>query len=246
MSRWFTIGALVARKALSTPSRLRKASAADSKTCVDSVSRGNVACSTSATDSPARAREYAAVLRDQTGGNPFFLRETWRDIVARGGAAQVRPSTPLAPVSIRDTLQRRLSRLALHEREVLETAAVLGDGGAVRSLVAACGDDPGEALAALDTAAPVRAGGRRGADQGTRRLPAYASPGRRSLIWSARRGGRCCTRGSATYSVGRDRLLPGGAWAGLSFRAGQRAGLRRQGRGVPRAVGSRGRAEPGF
>ncbi len=25
-----------------------------------------------------RAREYATVLRDQTGGNPFFLREVWR------------------------------------------------------------------------------------------------------------------------------------------------------------------------
>ena len=29
-----------------------------------------------------RAREYATVLRDQTGGNPLFLREMWRDIVA--------------------------------------------------------------------------------------------------------------------------------------------------------------------
>jgi DNA-binding CsgD family transcriptional regulator len=100
-----------------------------------------------------RAREYATVLRDQTGGNPFFLRETWRDIVARGGAAPVRPSVSSAPASIRDTLQRRLSRLALREREVLETAAVLGDGGAVRILVAAYGGDPGEALSALDTAA---------------------------------------------------------------------------------------------
>ena len=97
-----------------------------------------------------RAREYAAVLRDQTGGNPFFLREMWRDIAARGGAARLRPSAP--PASIRDTLQRRLSRLALREREVLETAAVLGDGGAVRTLVAACGGDPGGALSALDTA----------------------------------------------------------------------------------------------
>ena len=100
-----------------------------------------------------RAREYATVLRDQTGGNPFFLREMWRDIVARGGAAPARPSATPAPVSIRDTLQRRLSRLALREREVLETAAVLGDGGAVQILVAACGGDPGEALSALDTAA---------------------------------------------------------------------------------------------
>jgi DNA-binding CsgD family transcriptional regulator len=100
-----------------------------------------------------RAREYATVLRDQTGGNPFFLREIWRDIAARGAAAPVRPAATPAPASIRDTLQRRLSRLALREREVLETAAVLGDGGAVRILVAACGGDPGEALSALDTAA---------------------------------------------------------------------------------------------
>src|SRR5208282_4688323 len=64
-----------------------------------------------------RAREYAAVLRDQTGGNPFFLREIWRDIVARGAAAPVRPAVTPAPASIRDTLQRRLSRLALRERE---------------------------------------------------------------------------------------------------------------------------------
>jgi DNA-binding CsgD family transcriptional regulator/tetratricopeptide (TPR) repeat protein len=77
----------------------------------------------------------------------------WRDIVARGGAAQVRCSAPLAPASIRDTLQRRLTRLALREREVLETAAVLGDGGAVRILVAACRGSVGETLSALDTAA---------------------------------------------------------------------------------------------
>jgi DNA-binding CsgD family transcriptional regulator/tetratricopeptide (TPR) repeat protein len=100
-----------------------------------------------------RAREYATVLRDQTGGNPFFLREMWRDIAARGATAPVRPSVTPAPASIRDTLQRRLARLALREREVLETAAVLGDGGAVRILVAACGGDPGEVLSALDAAA---------------------------------------------------------------------------------------------
>ena len=67
-------------------------------------------------------------------------------------AAQPGCVLPPPPASIRDTLQRRLSRLALREREVLETAAVLGDGGAVRTLVAACGGDPGGALSALDTA----------------------------------------------------------------------------------------------
>ena len=47
-----------------------------------------------------RAREYATVLRDQTGGNPFFLRETWRDIVARGGPRPVPQSHLLRPRSV--------------------------------------------------------------------------------------------------------------------------------------------------
>ena len=123
-----------------------------------------------------RAREYATVLRDQTGGNPFFLREMWRDIVvAWGGAPPVRRSAPPAPASIRDTLQRRLSRLALREREVLKTAAVLGDGGAVRTLVAACGD-PGEVLSALDTAARFGLVTARRLDTRPGRLPAHAHP----------------------------------------------------------------------
>jgi DNA-binding CsgD family transcriptional regulator len=100
-----------------------------------------------------RAREYATVLRDHTGGNPFFLRETWRDVVSRRGAASVRSLSPRPPVSVRETLQRRLSLLAPQERAVLETAAVLGDSAPVRTLVAACGADTGAVLSALDTAA---------------------------------------------------------------------------------------------
>src|SRR5215471_18999134 len=59
-----------------------------------------------------RAREYAPVLRDQTGGNPFFLREVWRDIAGRADSIPARALAARAPVSVRDTLQRRLSRLA--------------------------------------------------------------------------------------------------------------------------------------
>ena len=51
--------------------------------------------------SERRAREYATVLRDQTGGNPFFLRELWRDLAGSdaftgAGPADCRPG-PLAP-----------------------------------------------------------------------------------------------------------------------------------------------------
>jgi DNA-binding CsgD family transcriptional regulator len=116
-----------------------------------------------------RAREYAALLRDQTGGNPFFLREVLRDLTGRDPAGRdlagrdlagrdlpgraARAVAGPAPVSIRDTLQRRLSRLARHERDVLETAAVLGDGGEVQVLLAACAGEQGPVLAAIDTAA---------------------------------------------------------------------------------------------
>ena len=99
------------------------------------------------------AREYAAVLRDQTGGNPFFLREVWRDIARHVGGSSGHGLGTHAPVSIRDTLQRRLSRLSPGERAVLEMAAVLGDGGDVSAIVAASPAEPGGALAALDAAA---------------------------------------------------------------------------------------------
>jgi len=107
-----------------------------------------------------RAREYAAVLRDQTGGNPFFLRELWRDLAG----APIRSAGARAPVSVRDTLQRRLARLTSRERAAVETAAVLGDGGDVRVVLQARAADPGLAggeaggadaasvLAALDAA----------------------------------------------------------------------------------------------
>ena len=109
--------------------------------------------------SERRAREYATVLRDQTGGNPFFLRELWRDLAgsdaftgAGAGGPPTRALGARAPVSVRDTLQRRLSRLAAPERAVAETAAVLGDGGEVRVLIRACAVDAATVLAALDAA----------------------------------------------------------------------------------------------
>jgi len=107
--------------------------------------------------SARRAREYATVLRDQTGGNPFFLRELWRDLAgsdagAGAGGLPTRAFGARAPVSVRDTLQRRLSRLAPGERAVAETAAVLGDGGEVRVLIKACAAEAAAVLAALDSA----------------------------------------------------------------------------------------------
>src|SRR5580704_17933079 len=106
--------------------------------------------------SARRAREYATVLRDQTGGNPFFLRELWRDMTG----APTRAFGTRAPVSVRDTLERRLARLTPAERAAVETAAVLADGGDVRVVLRAadCGEtggaeaDASSVLAALDAA----------------------------------------------------------------------------------------------
>ena len=94
-----------------------------------------------------RARESATVLRDQTGGNPFFLRELWRDVLARGGLRVLQVGDPQAPASVRDTIQNRLDRLADPERQTLELAAVIG--GDVDVAVSAWSRDT--TLAALDT-----------------------------------------------------------------------------------------------
>ncbi len=101
---------------------------------------------------PHRARVAATVLRDQTGGNPFFLRELWRDLSARGGLPALRDTTFTAPQSVRDTLQARLDRLAPSQRHVLELAAVMGDDFDAAGLGAAAASEPARTLDALDDA----------------------------------------------------------------------------------------------
>jgi len=109
-----------------------------------------------------RARSSAAVLRDQTGGNPFFLRELWRDLVARGG----RPGDLRAPMSVRDTVASRLERLPAAERQTVELAAVVGEDVDVAILLAAAETGRAVTLTALDGViasglleAPLSAGG---------------------------------------------------------------------------------------
>jgi voltage-gated potassium channel Kch len=97
------------------------------------------------------AQVPAAMLRDRTGGNPFFLRELWGDLERRGGVAALR-STHKVPASIGDTLRRRLAGLTPQFRAVVETAAILGDTFDLPTLAAA-GDVTGSAaLAAIDAA----------------------------------------------------------------------------------------------
>ena len=84
------------------------------------------------------ARAPAALLRDRTGGNPFFLRELWADLERRGGISALR-APQRVPASISDSLHARIGGLGKEVREVLELAAVLGDDFELQTLVSASG-----------------------------------------------------------------------------------------------------------
>ncbi len=97
------------------------------------------------------ARAPAVLLRDRTGGNPFFLRELWADLQHRGGVSALR-SSQRVPVSISDSLQERISRLEDRLRPVLELAAVLGDEFDLSTLVAASETDRVTTMGFVDAA----------------------------------------------------------------------------------------------
>ncbi|MST32359.1 AAA family ATPase [Acidimicrobiaceae bacterium USS-CC1] len=97
------------------------------------------------------ARPAAALLRDRTGGNPFFLRELWGELQRHGGVAALR-SPGQVPASIGDALAARLAGLEHHVRSVIELAAVLGDTFGLATLVAAGEVDRDRTMAGVDSA----------------------------------------------------------------------------------------------
>jgi DNA-binding CsgD family transcriptional regulator/tetratricopeptide (TPR) repeat protein len=97
---------------------------------------------------PSRAAQAAALLRDRTGGNPFFLREMWRDLDRRGGLPALALDAVAAPDVVRDTVHRRLSRMPPASRDVVSLAAVLGEEVDLRLLRAAAPD--ADALGVVD------------------------------------------------------------------------------------------------
>jgi DNA-binding CsgD family transcriptional regulator len=71
----------------------------------------------------------ARVIHRQTGGNPFFVRELVRVLLAEGRLETVAAEeTPLHAVAaaVRDVVVRRVSRLSAFCQTLLESAAVLG------------------------------------------------------------------------------------------------------------------------
>ena len=102
------------------------------------------------------ARAAAPVLRDHTGGNPFFLQEYWHDLESRGGLAAVRSGNAQAPGSVQDALARRLAAFDLTHIRVIELAAVAGDVVDPALLVQASDLESDAVLEGIDLA--VRAG----------------------------------------------------------------------------------------
>jgi DNA-binding NarL/FixJ family response regulator/tetratricopeptide (TPR) repeat protein len=96
------------------------------------------------------ARAPAALLRDRTGGNPFFLRELWADLERRGGVSTLRFSQRV-PASISDTLTARIDGLGGEIRQVIELAAVLGNEFDLATLLAAEGVDLAQTMAFVDS-----------------------------------------------------------------------------------------------
>jgi DNA-binding CsgD family transcriptional regulator len=103
---------------------------------------------------PASARTAAALLRDKTGGNPFFLTELVNDLEFRGGLATLGVQQTV-PASIGDAIARRLSGLGAGVRGVIEQAAVLGETFDLPALIAASDTDLAATLAAVDSAEGV-------------------------------------------------------------------------------------------
>jgi DNA-binding CsgD family transcriptional regulator len=103
---------------------------------------------------PASARTAAALLRDKTGGNPFFLTELVNDLQIRGGLATL-SAQHTVPASIGDAIARRLGGLGASVRGLIEQAAVLGETFDLPALIATCENDLTATLAAIDSAEAV-------------------------------------------------------------------------------------------
>jgi class 3 adenylate cyclase/tetratricopeptide (TPR) repeat protein len=102
----------------------------------------------------------AAMIRERTGGTPFFIEEMVQTLAEDGSLAGTkgsyrltRPVATLAlPATVQAVLAARIDRLAEREKKVLQTAAVIGKQvpeGILRQVSSVTGDDLATALRTL-------------------------------------------------------------------------------------------------
>ena len=102
------------------------------------------------------------LIRERTGGNPFFIEEIVQSLVETGALVGTRGAYHLGkpaeeigvPASVQSVLAARIDRLPEREKRVLQTASVIGEkfSEPILSRVADLGDDLPAALHALTSA----------------------------------------------------------------------------------------------
>jgi tetratricopeptide (TPR) repeat protein len=97
--------------------------------------------------------ELAAAVRRRCGGNPLFVRELTRLMVARG---RWDPADVAVPEGVADTLRRRMARLSGPCADLLEVAAIVGADGTRDVLARSAPEHAADVEELLDEA--VRAG----------------------------------------------------------------------------------------
>ncbi|NUR19803.1 MAG: AAA family ATPase [Gemmatimonadaceae bacterium] len=108
-------------------------------------------------DAPASAtRDFARRLHAWTGGNPYFVEETLKALVAEGALREERGrwvgwdrESFILPPTILDALTARLGRLTTPALAVAELVAVLGAGATLPALDAVSGEGREDLAAAL-------------------------------------------------------------------------------------------------
>ncbi len=101
--------------------------------------------------------DLTGAIREQTGGNPFFIGEVVRLMAAEGrlGPDQARVEVAI-PQGVREVVGRRLDRLSDAANEILRMAAIQGRSFRLSVLDEVCERSPEEIAAALREAIDAR------------------------------------------------------------------------------------------
>ncbi|MFT4217404.1 MAG: AAA family ATPase [Micropruina sp.] len=91
--------------------------------------------------------EIARRLSFLTGGNPFLLREAWRQVAGAGDSDAV-----VLPETVNDLFRTRLGSIRPDDRQILEAAAILGMDVVLDELVACTGQPASVIVGSLERA----------------------------------------------------------------------------------------------